>query len=181
MNIRSWFVRVLTILVVGGLVLVAQSALAATAILRAGTVQGKAGGTVDVPLQAVSAPGLGALHMELVFDSKVLSVESVSKGSLAGSNALVDSNATVAGRVIIGLVTLDSIKGDGPVADVRFKVVGAAGTSSTLSLENGKAWESGSHAEVLVKTEAGKVTVTSKERSGTTFQVTLPTMNARAC
>ena len=32
----------------------------------------------------------------------------------------------------------------------------------------------------IVERHGGKVTVTSKERSGTTFQVTLPTMTARA-
>ncbi len=134
-------------------------ALAATVTFRVASVQASAGGTVDVPIEVIGAPGLGALHLELVYDPKVVTPDTVSRGPLAGSNALVDFNPAKPGQLAIGVVTLDAIKGDGVVATVRFKVVGAEGTSSALTLENSKAWESGTHAEVLIKTEAGKVTV----------------------
>jgi uncharacterized membrane protein len=134
-------------------------ALAASVTFRAASVQGQAGGTVDVPIEAVAAPSLGAVHIELIYDPKVVTPDTVSRGALAGTNALLDFNSGNPGRLLIGLVTLDAIKGDGAVATVRFKVIGDAGTSSDLTLQNSKAWESSSHAEVLVKTEAGKVTV----------------------
>ena len=132
---------------------------ASSVTFRAATVQAQAGGSIDVPIEAVAAPSLGALHLELAYDPRVLTPDTVTRGPLAGSNALIDFNPGNAGRLLIGVVSLDAIKGDGVVATVRFKVVGDAGATSTLTLDNSKAWESSTHSEVLVKTEAGKVTV----------------------
>jgi hypothetical protein len=132
---------------------------AATTTFRVESAEGKAGGTVDVPLQAVGAPGLTAMQTELVYDAKVLTPVDVTRGSLAGSDVLMDWNIKPEGRLIFGLATLNSIKGDGPIAIVHFKVIGVAGSSSAITPQNSKAWESGSHAEVLVKTIAGTVTV----------------------
>lgn len=146
-------------LMIGSLVADAIPATAATMTLQPATIEARSGDTVTVPVQGVEVPGIGALHLELLYDSAVLTPDAVSRGTLAGSNAMVDSNLAAAGRVVIGLVSLDSISGDGPVAIVKFKVIGAAGTSTPLTLENTKAWESASHAEVLVKNEEGKVTV----------------------
>jgi len=144
----------------GLLFVVPQTVLAATTTFQVASVEGKSGGTVDVPIQAVGAPGLGAIHLELLYDAKVLTPDTVSRGSLSGSDALIDSNPASPGRLIIGLATLNAIKGDGPIATVRFKVVGGAGSSSTLTLDNSKAWDGSSHVEVLVKTVPGKVTIT---------------------
>jgi hypothetical protein len=133
--------------------------LAASTTFRVATVQANTGATVDVPIQVVGAPSLGAIHLELDYDPQVLTPDTVTRGALAGSNALTDFNTAKPGRLVIGLVTLDAINGDGAVAIVRFKVIGESGTSSTLTLQNSKAWESGTLAEVLVKTEAGKISV----------------------
>lgn len=140
-------------------------ARAATMTLTAGSVEAPAGGTVPVPIQATGAPGVGALHLELTYDAKVLQPQTVDKGTLASSNALLDSNTTQPGRIVIGLISLDAIKGDGALANVTFKVIGDAGTSSALNIENAQAWESGTHAEILVKTEPGKITVASASPS----------------
>ena len=154
--LRRWqLLLVLLALITSGV----RPVFAASVTFRAATVQAQAGGSIDVPIEAVAAPSLGALHLELAYDPKVLTPDTVTRGPLAGSNALVDFNPATAGRVLIGVVSLDAIKGDGALATVRFKVIGDAGTSSALTLDNSKAWESGTHAEVLVKTEAGKVTV----------------------
>jgi Cohesin domain len=159
MKMLKRFQVTLAFLLIALILAAALPALAATVTFRVGTVEAQTGGSVDVPITAVAAPSLGAVHLELLYDPKVITPDTVSRGTLAGSNALVDFNSGNPGRLLIGLVTLDAIKGDGAVATVRFKVVGDAGTSSALTLENSKAWESGTHAEVLVKTEAGKVTV----------------------
>ena len=134
-------------------------ALAASVTFRVATVQANADSTVEVPIQVVGASSLGAIHLELDYDPQVVTPENVTRGALAGSNAIVDFNPDKPGRLVVGLVTLDAIHGDGDLAIVRFKVIGKSGTSSALTLENGKAWESGSLAEVLVKTEAGKISV----------------------
>jgi Cohesin domain len=147
------------LLAIGLLIFSIGRIYAATTTFQVESAEGKPGGTVDVPVQAIGAPDLGALQTELVYDAKVLTPVDVSRGSLAGNDVLMDWNIKPEGRLIFGLATLNAIKGDGPIAILHFKVIGGAGSSSALTPENSKAWESGSHAEVLVKTVAGTVTV----------------------
>jgi hypothetical protein len=132
---------------------------AASVTFRVADVNAQAGSTIDVPITAVAAPGLSAVHLELTYDPKILALDAVSRGPVAGTNALVDYNGADPGRVRIGVATLDAIQGDGPLVIARFKVVGQAGPPSALTLDHSRAWESGAHAEVLVKTEGGKVTI----------------------
>jgi len=138
---------------------IAGEALAATVTVSAPTVEAQPGNTVEVPIQLSGANGLGAVHLEMSYDPAVLTAEAVTKGALAGNNALIESNTKESGRVVIGLVSLDGIEGEGALATVRFKVVGDAGLTSELVWANNQAWERESHAEVLVNAESGKVTI----------------------
>lgn len=137
----------------------AGTALAATVTLSAPMVEAQTGGMVDVPIQLADANGLGAVHWELTYDPRVLAVDQVTKGALAGNNALMEANTKQPGRVVVGLVSLDGMTGEGVLATARFKVVGGAGLATDLMLTNNQAWERESHAEVLVNATAGKVTV----------------------
>jgi hypothetical protein len=147
------------LLAIGLLIISVGRVSAATTTLRIDSAEGKAGGTVDVPVHALGAPGLSALQTELMYDAKVLTPVDVTRGSLAGNDVLMDWNINPEGKLIFGLATLNNIKGDGPVAVIHFKVIGQAGSSSALTPQNSKAWEGGSHAEVLVKTVPGTITV----------------------
>jgi hypothetical protein len=148
-----------TVLVLLGVVLLGEAVHAATVTLRVGSAQASPGSTVEVPIEAIGAPGIGPMQMELVYDPAVLTAETVTRGALMSGNALMESNVIPRGRVVIAMVAADPIKGDGVIVKVRFKVIGNAGQQSTLTLETVKAWERGNQREVLVKTEAGKVTV----------------------
>lgn len=154
---RNAFYHALLILL--GMVLLGEAVHAATITLRVGSVRASPGSTVEVPIEAVGAPGIGPLQMELVYDPAVLTAETVTHGALLSSNALMESNVTPRGRVIVAIVAADPIKGDGVIVKVRFKVIGNAGQQSALTLEAVQAWERGNQREVLVKTEAGRVTV----------------------
>lgn len=147
------------LLAIGLLFFSVVSISAATTTLRIDSAEGKVGGTVNVPVQAIGAPGLSALQTEIVYDAKVLTPVDVTRGSLAGNDVLMDWNIKSDGKLIFGLATLNTIKGDGPIAILHFKIVGVAGSSSAITPQNSKAWESNTHAEVLVKTTAGKITV----------------------
>jgi hypothetical protein len=114
---------------------------------------------VEVPIEAVDAPSIGPMQMELVYDPAVLTAEMVMRGALLSGNALMESNVTSRGRVIIAMVASDPIKGNGVIVKVRFKVIGSAGQQSALTLESVKVWERGNQREVLIKTETGKLTV----------------------
>jgi hypothetical protein len=137
----------------------AHQAHAASVTVRAPTVEGTAGGTVDVPIHVLGASDLGALHVEVAYDPALLKADTVTRGALAGNNALVEANVDEPGRVVIGIVAPDAINGDGVVANVRFQVIGNSGQGSPLTLETGAAWERTSYAEALVRTEAGAVMI----------------------
>lgn len=139
--------------------LLTEAALAASLTMRLPSLEATAGGTVDVPIDVAGASGIGALQLELIYDPAVIKPDTVTRGALTGGNALFDFNPDNAGRLIIGLATLEDIKGDGVLATARFKVVGQAGQVSALGIEKAEAWEGASHQSVLIKTEAGKLTV----------------------
>jgi hypothetical protein len=151
----------LALLAVIGFVFLPQSvrvAHAATVMLRVGTVQVAAGGTVDVPIEAVGAPGIGPLHLELTYDPAVLTAQEVTRGPLI-ANAMMEQSVSARGRVVIALVSADAIKGDGVVVKVRFKATGSQGQQSALTLDAVRAWERGNGRDVIVRTEAGRATV----------------------
>jgi len=52
-----------------------------------------------------------------------------------GKNALIESNTAKEGKVIIALVDSSGINGDGAVASVALEVIGDAGATSPLTLE----------------------------------------------
>jgi hypothetical protein len=132
---------------------------AATVTFRVGRVQVAPGSTADVPVEVVGSPGIGPLHLELVYDPAVLSAVEVTRGPLL-SNALMESSVAGRGRVVAAIVAADAIKGDGVVIKVRFKAIGTQGQQSALTLDGVKAWERGNGRDVLVNTEAGLATVT---------------------
>jgi hypothetical protein len=133
----------------------------AAVTLRAPSVQAAAGGTVEVPIVMTGASGIGALQLELAFDAGVVRVESVVRGTLAGANALLEFNAEPPGRLGIAIATLDDLKGDGPIALARFKVVGQPGLTTVLAIRTGEAWEGASRQPVEVEMESGSLIVTS--------------------
>jgi hypothetical protein len=143
----------------GMALLCVEGARAASVTVRVGSVQAAPGSTAEVPIEAEGASNIGAMHLDVVYDSSVLTPETVTPDALLGSNALLEFNANTPGRLVIGLITLDGIKGEGTIAKVRFKVIGNAGQTSALQLENCSAWEANTHLDVLVNTEPGQVTV----------------------
>lgn len=150
--------RIIPVVVAVLLLLISQPTLAASLTLRAGTVEGSAGGTVEIPLEVAGATGLGAMQWEIVYDPAVLAVDSVTRGKQAG-NALVEFRSDTPGRLFIAMATIEDVNGDGPVAVARFKVTGAQGQTSNLGIENANAWDGKTHRAIQVKSENGKFTI----------------------
>jgi len=132
---------------------------AASIDMDAGSGEASSGDAVTIPITVTGASGIGAMHVELTFDNSVLQVSSVEKGSLIPDNSLMEVNTDETGRIVVGIVTLDGIDGDGTLLTARFTSKGQAGQSSSLNLENVKAWEGDTDLAVLVNTENGKFTV----------------------
>lgn len=159
---KSHIIPLLFLVAVGIVLLGAPAGHAASITVRVDSIEAPAGEDVEIPIMVQGAPGLGAMHVELIYDSSILEVQGVDKGALLGDNALLDFNAAEPGRIIIGLATLDSVEGDGPLLVSRFNVTGESGQRSSLELENVRAWEGGeSRLDILVTTEAGELVVVS--------------------
>jgi hypothetical protein len=146
------FVCVLALLVF------APTVLGATVTLRVASVEGAPNSVVEVPIQITGANNIGAVQFDVMYDPAVVKAQSVARGPAAGDNALLESNPAQPGRLRVGYASAEGMKSDGIFATMRFAVTGSTGQSSTLTLENSRAWEI-SHDEALVKTEPGKVTV----------------------
>src|SRR5262249_42838945 len=140
------------LLFVAVLILFAEPALAQPAQLTVsiGKLEAAAGTEAAIPIVFKGATSVGAVHVEVMYDPQVLEFKEVVKGSLFSGNAMIDSNGGAPGRLIVGLVSLDPVSGDGPTATARFNVKGAAGQTSPLKLQNLRAWDNKSHAELLV-------------------------------
>ena len=146
------------LVIVGALLLSVAAAVAGSVTLRVATLEAPRGSTVGVPIEVVGAGDVGAMHIELVYDPAVLTLDTVTPGPLAGE-ALLDSGADKPGRLVISLATLKAIKGDGTLATARFRVVGQEGQQSALNLESTAAWEEATLRQVLVKSESGSLRV----------------------
>ena len=117
------------------LLLVVTAGAQAPLTVQVSNVTARPGATVEVPIEVAGAANVGAMHIELSYDAGVLQAIEVKPGSLAGS-AMLESNLSMPGQVIIGLVDAAGLNGDGSVAVIVFQIVGREGDTSSLTLEN---------------------------------------------
>ncbi len=166
-NFRLLFVCLL----LGMIVLSAPVGRAASVTVRVESVEGASGGEVVIPVTVQGASGIGALHLELIYDAAVLEALAVEKGTLLGDDVLLDFNTSEPGKLVIGLVSLEAIEGDGAVVMTRFTVRGTEGQSSPLRLENAKAWDSVTRLDLFVTSEDGEFTVSPAAISSSSLVV----------
>ena len=120
--------------------------------------------TVQVPIRLDRAASIGSMNFILTYNAQVLKVNKVDSGSLVGG-ALFTPNFKTPPQVRFGLAGSDGINGSGPVAYIEFQVIGAAGTSSPLTLSEVDTTDTSGKA-VTVTTANGTVTVASATGSG---------------
>jgi Ni,Fe-hydrogenase III small subunit len=157
----------------------AATARPATVILSVPKLQAGSGQEVDVPITVKNARGMSALQMRLVYDPAVLEVvndpdnpdRSIIKGTVVPDNAAATIRVyrEVPGKMpILFLGGADPVQKkifaieqeDGTLVTIRFRVIGEAGTTTPLTLEKALAFQT-SDVDMLVKTEAGELTVTT--------------------
>jgi len=128
--------------------------VATVLVLGCGGSDGENGGESIIPIQLNNADGVGALHIELVYDSSIIEVADVTLGSL-GENGQVDFEMESPGRVIIGLIDAMGMIGSGDVVEIRFTE--NAGGKSSLVLENVVATDAETLYDLVVQTSAGSL------------------------
>ncbi|MDD4888558.1 MAG: cohesin domain-containing protein [Phycisphaerae bacterium] len=89
--------------------------------------------SVDVKIKLAGGQGLGAIDIVLKYDPAILRYESVAAGP-DEPDARVEANSRVPGELAISLVCTTGLLGKGSPASVRFRVLGAAGSSSPLEI-----------------------------------------------
>jgi hypothetical protein len=122
--------------------------------VRVPNATGRPGATVEVPIEVEEAANLGAMHIELSYDAGVLQAAEVKQGPLA-ENAMLESDLSAPGRVVIGLIDATGMSGDGAVAVVVFQVIGQEGDNSPLTLENLAAHDATSMDVLVVEGTSG--------------------------
>jgi hypothetical protein len=121
---------------------------------------GVSGQTVMVPVGLEGAANLQLLSFDLLYDPDVLLVSGVRPGDL-GAGAAVTADTDSSGRVHISVVSGAGIDGTGTITEVAFRVLGRAGQSCTLALENARATDiiSKEPIEFRFATYSGRFTV----------------------
>lgn len=120
--------------------------------------QAPSGQSIDIPILVKGSPGFSAMHLELVYNPGLLTVEAVEPGDLIAGNALTAFNTDEPGRLVISVAASEQIEGDGALAVARFLAEGDQGQTSLLDLEYPKAWDE-SGFDLVVDVESGEFTV----------------------
>lgn len=101
--------------------------------------KGKAGETVTVPIEMHSGEDVGGFELTVYYDKDTLEFESLGKGNLIisdESNGLFDYNHKADNASIkIVYVVADTIKADGVIANIKFKLKKDSGEELPIGME----------------------------------------------
>lgn len=115
------------------------------------------GSTVEVPIAVSGAQGLGGIDLLVSYDPAVLNATSVEKGPLL--KGMLSANTDTPGYVSLSAIDPDGINGEGPLVMVRFRVIGANGASSPLSITRVTAYDVGTYLDQPAAPRDGTFTV----------------------
>src|SRR4030042_401526 len=124
---------------------------------------------LKVPVNLKQASNVGSLHMEIVYDSAVLSATDVEPGEL-GTNAMIEFSLSTQGRVKVGVVDASGINGDGAVIALSFNVIDKNKTSQ-LTLENVECYNAKTLYDIVVSASPGNLS--AKDGSYTAPEIIL--------
>ena len=142
----------------------AGTATGAGAALTAESRTADPNSIVQVPIRLDNAGNIGSMNFVLTYNPQVIKVNKVDGGSLV-SGALFTPNYKSPPQVNFGLASSAGINGSGTVAYIEFQVIGAAGSSSPLTLSGVNTTDT-SGRSVTLTTSNGTVTVASETGPG---------------
>ncbi|MGE3842639.1 MAG: cohesin domain-containing protein [Vicinamibacterales bacterium] len=93
------------------------------------------GHAVTVPARLLLPAGVANVNFEVAYDSSVVRVERVARGSLLGATTLLEQNAQEAGRIRIGFAGESGLTASGIVANLGLRAVGRPGSRTPLTLK----------------------------------------------
>jgi hypothetical protein len=113
---------------------------------------------IEVPIYLERASNVGSLEFVLLYEPAVLQVSKIEQGALA-SNALIESSSDSPGRVWTGMIDVNGMNGDGPVAVITFTIVGDMESASSLTLQNVTAHDATTLLDIITEASAGNFSV----------------------
>ncbi|NQT72095.1 MAG: hypothetical protein HQ553_04915 [Chloroflexi bacterium] len=122
------------------------------------------GGTVTVPVRLVNVRNIGSLNFNVTYDSSVISIDRIDKGSLLSGISFV-ANPNETGIIRFGFATESGVSGTGPIGYIVCKAVGSAGSSTPLTILGVEATDSSGNP-ITLQTVNGSVTIDSDRTVG---------------
>lgn len=152
-----------------GLFTVTGTAASDNLVLTAGTVTGRAGSNVSVPITLLSEGNVVGIQFALSYDPALLSFKSIDKGALTAGFEVEAEPAAGAVNVLLVKIPVTAIAaGEGTVAKINFTVVSGARTGNSCNLNLNDVVFSDDEGEPLIadKLNNGKFTVASSGGGG---------------
>jgi hypothetical protein len=112
------------------------SVVSAPATIGSPDAQATPGAQIQIPITATAFTGGDSFDLVIRFNQNVISAVSVTKTSLTTSLTLA-SNVSSPGEVRVALFGTTAVSGSGPLVNITYNVVGAAGTSTALDVTRG--------------------------------------------
>ncbi len=106
------------------------------------------GGAVTVPVKLENVKDVGSLNFNITYDSSIVKVSGVDKGSLLSGISFV-ANPNESGIIRFGFATQKGIRGTGSIGHIVFEAVGVAGSSSPLTITEVESTNSSGNAVTL--------------------------------
>ncbi|NYT20157.1 MAG: hypothetical protein GKC08_07720 [Methanosarcinales archaeon] len=153
-----------TIAIVSLLLIFSQNAMAQVIDLDIPDTTTSVGSLVEVPIMMSNGVDVGSMDLVVNYDPDVLSVSSVEKGEL--TNGMLQANTETEGSIIISIVDVDGITGDGELVLLSFDVIGEEAGSSSLTFTSAQANDVNTYIDIQVETSDGNVTVEKKGLPG---------------
>ncbi len=140
---------------------------------------GKAGETVTVPIEMHSGEDVGGFELTVYYDKDTLEFESISKGNLIisdESNGLFDYNHKADNASIkIVYVVADTIKADGVIVNIKFKLKKDCGEELPIGIGIGQVVDNSASSNEIAGSVSGVNADFQKQidsQNGTTTEVT---------
>ncbi len=137
---------------------------AADLTIRIPAANGTVGGETKVPILFERAADLGAIEIDLAYDSRLLEFVNLEAGRMNGG--LVDFKLVRPGLLRIGSIAEPSLNGEGELFVITVKVIGP-GTAS-LEFQRVKANAGSSGAEIPAIPQSGTLTAQTAAPPGLT-------------
>ena len=140
---------------------------------------GKAGETLTVPIEMHSGEDVGGFELTVYYDKDTLEFESISKGNLIisdESNGLFDYNHKADNASIkIVYVVADTIKADGVIVNIKFKLKKDCGEVLPIGMGIGQVVDNSASSNEIAGSVSGVNADFQKQidsQNGTTTEVT---------